>query len=261
MNESDSSSVDFIDLDLIDDDVDSTLDALIINPLIIGACTSLLSLLFLGCAIHMGWNDDLAPRISNRPVSMLRNAMVYHLPRVFKRSGGSGSGGGGRYWWYPIAWIGWAYEFTYAEGLTGIPGTGTRRDGREGPRLKINLDAVILLRFQALMFKVSVLVAFLCLFFVMPVNLTARCDPEIFGVGTCGALEDQGTFMRTTIANIPDKIVSLSISLFVLLVCALFFFVRIVQRACYQTLGFHHGSSFFLFLVCYCYCCCRCYRY
>jgi hypothetical protein len=66
-----------------------------------------------------------------------------------------------------------------------------------------------MLRFHTLLFKVAVLVAFLCTFVILPVNLTAGCDANSFGEGTCAQREMSSTlWRRTTIANIPDKIVS-----------------------------------------------------
>jgi hypothetical protein len=166
---------------------------------ILGGCVTFVSLLFFGFAVHKGWGDDLTPRISNRPKMVLKNAMFYHLPHWMK----------GSWMWYPIAWIGWAYHLTYKECLKGIPCTGTRNDGFEGPLLKTNLDAVIMMRFHTLLFKVSVLVAVLCTCVILPVNLTAGCDVVRFGEGTCAQREINNTlFRRTSIANIPDKIVS-----------------------------------------------------
>ena len=74
---------------------------------------------------------------------------------------------------------------------------------------KCNLDGVILMRYQTLFFKVGVLVFVLCAFVILPINITATCNVEIFGVGTCAQrLVDDSFFRGTTINNIPDKIVS-----------------------------------------------------
>jgi hypothetical protein len=160
---------------------------------IMGACLVLFALF-----VHMGWIDDLTPRIANRPKQVLKNAMLYHLPSFMKHP-----------LWYPVSWIGWAYHLTYHECFKGIPATGTRKNGNEGPLLKTNLDAVIMLRFHTLLFKVGLLVALLCSLIILPLNWTAGCNVETFGKGTCTQLRENRTFfMRTTIANIPDKIVS-----------------------------------------------------
>ena len=178
-------------------DGDSTLYALVVFPSLMGCVFIILCLLFFGLAMHKGWNNDLAPRIANRPKEVIKSALLYEMPPNTSK------------YYYPIVWIVWAYNLTYTVCLNGIPGTGTRKDGWEGPNLTINLDAVILLRFHTLLFKVGVLVAFLCTFILIPVNTTARCNVETFGVGTCAQREINSTgFLKTTIANIPDKIVS-----------------------------------------------------
>ena len=179
----------------------------------LGAIVTGSSLLLFGVFVRWGWGDELAPRIANRPKKVLTNAMGYHLPNWMKHPA-----------WYPIIWIGWAYRLTYKECLRGIPGTGTRKDGSEGPLLKTNLDAIIFLRYVTLLSKVAVLVALLCSLVILPVNLTADCSIDTFGNGTCFVVDNPNRtfFWRTTIANIPDKIVSLwRTFLFVnLLVCS-----------------------------------------
>jgi len=159
------------------------------------------SLLYFGFAVYQGWTDDLAPRISNRPKNVLKNAMLYHLPSWMKHNP----------LWYPVAWILWAYNLTYRECLKGIPGTGTRKDGLEGPLLKANLDAVILMRFFTLLFKVSVLVCLLCIALTF-VYSTAECDVEIFGNGTCSQISSENFFIRTTIDHVPNNMVNQNIS-------------------------------------------------
>eukprot|EP00536_Pseudo-nitzschia_multiseries_P003826 jgi/Psemu1/237046/estExt_Genewise1.C_600084 len=111
-----------------------------------------------------------------------------------------------RFYFYPLAWIHWAFQLTYRECMFGIPGTGTRKDGWEGPLLKTNLDAVILLRYHALLFKIGLMVATLCLFVILPINMTAKCDPTVLGAISCMLHKShRGGFRGTTIVNIPDK--------------------------------------------------------
>lgn len=171
-------------------------------PLFFYCCVLGFTLLFFGFAVHKEWNDDLTPRVANRPKNILKNAMLHHLPKWMNKP-----------ILYPITWIAWAYYLTYDECIKGIPGTGTRKDGNEGPLLKTNLDAIIMLRFHTFIFKVGVLVFVLCTFVILPVNWTAGCDPEVFGIGTCYFRGHNQTdfFTRTTILNIPDKVVSFAI--------------------------------------------------
>lgn len=187
---------------------DRNIDELIITgiqdfvPLILGGIGIGCSLLLFGFGVYRGWIEDLTPRIANRPKNVLKNAMLHHLPKWMNNP-----------IWYPIAWIGWAYYLTYDECIKGIPGTGTRKDGTEGPLLKANLDTIIMLRYHTLLFKVGMVVFVLCTFVLFPVNWTARCDVEVFGYGTCFLrFNNQTFFERSSIANVPDKIVSFGIA-------------------------------------------------
>ena len=205
---------------------------LVLAPLCYGIVFLVVCFLFFGLAVRKGWTDDLAPRIANRPRGVIKTAMKHHSSNSNTNSNSNSNSNtteppssqtSNDKCWYSVAWIVWAYNLTYKECLTGIPGTGTRKDGREGPLLKTNLDAVILMRFHTFMFKVSILVAFLCLFVIMPINLTARCDDAKFGKGTCQQVEKLGKdnpFMRTTIAYIPPRVVSVVLCCVVL--CCVF---------------------------------------
>ena len=164
-------------------------------------------------------------------------------------------------WFYPLAWIAWAYHLTYTECLVGISNTGTRirrpkrrrrrrqhhtrhppdypprRTGTssksdatdednptdtpddpccrwEGPLLKTNLDAVICLRYHTLLFKLSCMICGLCTFVILPINLTATCDPTVFGVGTCyqrhkSHPNNTGFFKLTTMYGSIDSVLIL----------------------------------------------------
>ena len=166
----------------------------------IGGAGLACSLIFFGFALYMEWNKDLTPRIANRPKGVLKRAIFHHLPEWMNTP-----------FFYPVAWIGWAYQLTYTECYHGIPGTGTRKDGKEGPLLNCNLDTIIMMRYHALLFKVGVLVFVLCTFVILPVNTTADCDTQIFRSETCEKREiavNNSFFAYTSIDNIPDKVVS-----------------------------------------------------
>eukprot|EP00536_Pseudo-nitzschia_multiseries_P007467 jgi/Psemu1/195687/e_gw1.176.6.1 len=197
---------------------ESTLMNLVLWPSIGGITFLMLCSLLFGWAIAKGRTDDLAPRIANRPKGVVKNALLYHQRDNNNNNNNNNNGNNNNNnnnnhhscIGYVLAWIGWAYHLTYRECILGIPGTGTRNGGESGPLLKTNLDAVVLMRFHALLFKISVVVAVLCTFVILPLNLSAGCDPEIFGVGTCEQqrnLVGNTGYMKTTIANIPPKLV------------------------------------------------------
>ena len=112
-------------------------------------------------AVQFGFNGLLAPRTYARPKQVIRN--------VLKRP-------------FCIRWISWALNLTYLEMMKGIDGTGTRNDGWSGLKLKSNLDGIILLRYHSLCLKVSIFATALCLLIVLPINMTAPCDPGTFVV-------------------------------------------------------------------------------
>ncbi len=174
-----------------------TIFSVVCAPSILGAISILCCTVFFAFAIHYEWIDDLAPRAANRPKAVMKNAILHGIPERFQN----------KIYVYPFALLHWAYNLTYKDFLQGIPGTGTRKNGEEGPLLKTNLDSVIFLKYHTLLFKIGLLVGFLCLFVLLPVNITARCDPNEFGLGTCAVVANQTGFVQTTIAHIPDKIV------------------------------------------------------
>jgi len=181
-----------------------SISSVIGTPLLLGMASLFVCMAFFGLAIHFDWIEDLAPRAANRPKAVMKNSITSNITHSHKN----------KLYFYPIAWITWAYNLTYRQCIFGIPGTGTRKDGWDGPLLKTNLDAVILLKFHTLLFKIGVLVAVLCLFILIPVNTTAGCDVGTFGEGTCKQHNDIMGFQKTTIANIPAKIVSVCCSLY-----------------------------------------------
>ena len=174
-----------------------TVHSVVYNPMLFGTVSLLITMIFFAFAIHYEWVDDIAPRAANRPKAIMKNAILHGISDRYKN----------KLYVYPFAFLRWAYNLTYKECLAGIPGTGTRKNGWEGPLLKTNLDAVIFLKYHTLLFKISLVVGLLSLVLI-PINVTAGCDPMEFGFGTCALHSDQTGFATTTIAHIPDKIVS-----------------------------------------------------
>ena len=182
-----------------------TLSSSVFWPALVSFIITAVCLLVFGLAIHLNWNDNLTPRAANLPKDVLKNALLYYHNQNKNKTN--------KYMdkltsFYPTALIIWSYNLTYKQCLQGIPGTGTRNKGWEGPLLKVNLDGVILLKYQTLLFKISLLVAILCTFVLLPTYATAKCDDTIFGFGTCklhNIKYDTIAFRKTTISNIPDK--------------------------------------------------------
>ena len=182
---------------VVDQAYTQTISEVVGTPLYLGLACVGVSMICFSIAVHCDWIEELAPRAANRPRMIMRNAIQHGLPEKFKN----------KLFIYPFALMHWSYNLTYKELLRGIPGTGTRKNGEEGPLLKVNLDGVIWLRFETLLFKIGLLVAILCTFVLIPINQTATCDREIFGNGTCAYHDSLSGFARTTIAHIPVKVV------------------------------------------------------
>ena len=86
-----------------------------------------------GIAVGLECNKNLTPRAWARPIKVIKNCL--NKP-------------------YCLSWISWAMSLRYIDLLSGIPGTGTREEGRSGPTLRTNLDGIVLLRYHVLQFKV-----------------------------------------------------------------------------------------------------------
>lgn len=139
-----------------------------------------------GLAVRMEWNSQLAPRSSNRPKAVLKNAL-----QAERYGCGSNSSSSRSSWMprlYPLAFLLWSMRLTYPQGLQGIPGTGSRNNGWAGPALRWNLDGVILLKYHRLLSKVALLATVLCLGVLLPAFMTAECDPTVLGMNTCEAV-------------------------------------------------------------------------
>lgn len=159
----------------------ATLQQIYVN-LIAGCVIGTSSFGLFGLALRFGYNNQLAPRSWSRPKAILKN--VIKPPYAFQ-------------------WISWSMKLDYPDLMTGIPGTGTRSDGWVGPKLKVNLDGIIMLKYHVLLLKISVLASFLCLLVILPITTTADCDVELLGEGTCAQTNDLTDFEITTIAHIP----------------------------------------------------------
>jgi hypothetical protein len=76
------------------------------------------------------------------------------------------------------------------------------------------MDGIVLLRFQALCLKICALVTVLCMFVILPLNLTARCNHEESPGAPVACFNWEQSNMTnydvTTLANIPDLSDSLS---------------------------------------------------
>lgn len=135
-------------------------------------------------AVQYEFNGQIAPRTYARPRKVIKNVLQQQP--------------------YGLRWIPWAYHMTYLEMMEGIPGTGTRKDGWSGANLRCNLDGVILLKFHSLCLKVTMLATVLCLGIVLPVNMTAPCDPNVVGEEVCFNMTSLTDFENTTLAHIPQ---------------------------------------------------------
>jgi len=126
-----------------------------------GTCGFAVSMISFGLAT---WKQStfIAPRCIGRPKTVIYN------PNPTDATQDRGN----LFW----GWVPWVMKLTYATMLGGVPGTGTRDDGRSGLLLKVNLDGIVLMRFHHLCFRVSILAAFLYTLIVLPVFRTSRCS-------------------------------------------------------------------------------------
>jgi hypothetical protein len=122
-----------------------------------------------------------------------------------------------------VGWMVWVMKLSYDTLLTGIPGTGTRKQGMAGRMLQVNLDGVVLLKYHLIGFKITLLTTLLALCVILPLNLTYHCYPSDYhstnstnyysnsNNAQCIDPKTNQTFdmanftnfERTTIANIP----------------------------------------------------------
>lgn len=146
---------------------------------------------FFGCAVKAR-STYIAPRCTARPKETIYNP-----------SSDVASQNRGNAW---LGWVIWCNSLSYETLLRGVPGTGTRKGGTEGIMLKVNMDGIVLLRFQALCLRICLLINVLCLGIILPVNITARCQyVQTEGIlPSCFGTTNFTNYEITTLAHIPD---------------------------------------------------------
>lgn len=116
-----------------------------------------------------------------------------------------------------VGWMVWVMKLSYDALLTGIPGTGTRKQGLAGRMLQVNLDGIVLLKYHLIGFKITLLTTLLAICVILPLNLTYHCYPSDYYYSTNSTsaqcvdpktnqtydMANLTNFERTTIANIP----------------------------------------------------------
>ena len=109
-----------------------------------------------------------------------------------------------------FGWIFWVLQLSYHQLLEGVPGTGTRNDGVEGHLLKLNLDAIVMLRFHALGLRITFFAMCLYCGVALPVYFTSRCfdapyndETGIVENCTLDASYNLTRYERLTLANVP----------------------------------------------------------
>lgn len=104
-----------------------------------------------------------------------------------------------------LGWIPWTLSLSYDTMLNGIPGTGTREKGLSGLMLNVNLDGIVLLRFQAICLRVCGTATALFVMIAIPAYLSAQCytRTEDNGQGCGGNEYNLTNYERTTLANVP----------------------------------------------------------
>jgi hypothetical protein len=167
-----------------------------------GLGVTLITIGLFGCAVKAR-STYIAPRCTARPKETIYNPR----PTAFSQSQARGNA------W--LGWVAWCNSLSYETLLRGVPGTGTRKGGMEGILLKVNMDGVVLMRFQALCLKVCILITVLCLGVILPINLTARCHHQPNNIDTppsCYGNTNFTNYEITTLAHIPDLLNSTKVS-------------------------------------------------
>lgn len=144
-----------------------------------------IALISFSCAVRLGYHGQLAPRTWARPSQVLTN--------VLKKP-------------YGLSWIPWTLSLTYHQMLEGIPGTGTRNGGKEGSLLKCNLDAIVIIKFHAMLMKVAIFATIVCCTIILPLNMTAPCHISKSGLEACQNITQLDSYAATTLANIPPMV-------------------------------------------------------
>ena len=158
-----------------------------------GSAVACLSTALFGCAV-LKRSVYIAPRATARPRDVIYNPNP--TDKSQKRGGPT------------FGWISWVLNLTYDTMLKGVPGTGTRNGGLSGALLKVNLDGIILLRYHALLRRITFFAAFLFIVILLPIYITSQCwqsstqaeyDQCFPNATNLTALTN---YERTTIANV-----------------------------------------------------------
>eukprot|EP00531_Pseudo-nitzschia_arenysensis_P017328 CAMPEP_0116148558 /NCGR_PEP_ID=MMETSP0329-20121206/18442_1 /TAXON_ID=697910 /ORGANISM="Pseudo-nitzschia arenysensis, Strain B593" /LENGTH=1181 /DNA_ID=CAMNT_0003644741 /DNA_START=112 /DNA_END=3657 /DNA_ORIENTATION=- len=144
----------------------ATLSAIYTN-LAIGSCVTTFGFLSFGLAVRCEANKNLTPRAWARPVNVIKNCLKQP---------------------YCLSWIHWAMSLRYIDLLSGIPGTGTREQGKSGPTLRTNLDGIVLMRYHVLL--------------LLPLYYTSGCNALLSGHNVCKDMAALSDFEKLTIANV-----------------------------------------------------------
>ena len=159
----------------------------------VSSTVAVLAVISFGCAVRAR-STFIAPRCTARPLDTIYNPE----PSDDSQKRGNAT----------LGWIWWVNSISYETLLRGVPGTGTRSGGLDGILLKVNMDGIVLLRFQSLCLKLCVLITALFIFVILPLNLTARCNYEESPGAPVSCFNRTQTnltnYDTTTLANIPD---------------------------------------------------------
>jgi len=153
----------------------------------------------------------IAPRCEARPRNVIYNPLAFAkrtTAGTLDRRKRHVQDRGNPLW----GWILWLVQLSYHTLIEGVPGTGTRNDGIDGHLLKLNLDAIVMLRFHALGLRITCFAMFVYCCIVLPIYYTSRCfdppyDPDKDVVQNENCTLDSSynltLYERMTLANVP----------------------------------------------------------
>lgn len=166
---------------------------------------SVLAAVLFAFALAMRFRStNIAPRCEARPRNVIYNPDPCADPA--QRKGNP----------FCLGWVSWVLNLTYKDLLQGVPGTGTRDGGMTGKMLTVNLDHIILLRFNALGLKIASVAMIVYCTICLPIYFYARCSHVPLGdvKGENGSeIQEQCTneqnytfssYSRFTLGNVPD---------------------------------------------------------
>lgn len=165
----------------------------------IGCIVLSITLLLFGCALRLRITH-VAPRCEARPRNVIYNPDP-NCDAVQKRGNP-----------FTLGWLFWSLRLSYHQMLEGVPGTGTRQDGKAGHMLNVNLDGIVLLRFHAMALRIATFAMFVYCVICMPIYRTARCfeSPNFLGNSTlhnnCTNSDAYNLtrYDQFTLANVPS---------------------------------------------------------